>query len=167
MTIAESYHFERLEFLTVGTLGPRGQRAFYLQCRGEGQFVSFKIEKQQVAALADYLGRMLADLPESSSDEVRDSTDLSLREPVVAAWTIGSMGVAYAEEADRLIVIAEELTDPDDELEPATARFTLERGQVAGLVDRAQLIVSAGRPPCQYCGRPLESANGDWCPCHN
>jgi len=167
MSAAESYHFEELEFLTVGTLGPRGQRAFYLQCRGEGQFVSFKIEKQQVAALADYLGRILADLPESDTGEVDDPPDLSLREPVVAAWTIGSMGVAYAEETDRLIIIAEELTDPDSGIEPATARFTLRRRQVTALVERAQVVVSAGRPPCQYCGRPLEPANGDWCPCQN
>jgi len=120
-----------------------------------------------VAALADYLGRILADLPESDTAEVDDPPDLSLREPVVAAWTIGSMGVAYAEETDRLIIIAEELTDPDSGIEPATARFTLRRRQVAALVERAQVVVSAGRPPCQYCGRPLEPVNGDWCPCQN
>jgi len=165
MSAAESFHFEKLEYLTVGTLGPRGQRAFFLQCRGEGQFVSFKIEKQQVAALADYLDRVLADLPEV--DVVEIPSDLSLREPVVPEWAVGSMGVAYAPEIDKLIVIAEELTDSDELLEPARARFTLDRGQVAGLVERARSIVSAGRPPCQYCGSPLESSNGDWCPCHN
>ncbi len=165
MSQAESFHFEQLEFITVGTLGPRGQRAFYLQCRGEGRFVSLKIEKQQVASLADYLERVLKDLPEVDLSDLPD--DLSLREPVVPAWTIGSMGVAYAEEIDRLIVVAEELVGSVDELEPARARFTISRGQVSGLVRRAREIVAAGRPPCQYCGRPLESANGDWCPCHN
>jgi len=165
MSPAESFHFEELEYITVGTLGPRGQRVFFLQCRGEGQFVSLKIEKQQVAALADYLERVLDDLPEA--DNMQIPSDLSLREPVVPEWTVGSMGVAYAEEIDKLIVIAEELVDPDDEVEPARARFALDRGQVAGLVERVRSIVSAGRPPCQYCGRPLETSNGDWCPCHN
>lgn len=166
MSQAESFHFENLEFITVGTLGPRGQRAFFLQCRGEGQFVSLKIEKQQVSTLADYLDRILEDLPDADQSEL--PTDLSLREPVVPEWTVGSMGVAYAEEIDRLIVVAEELPDTDDEdLEPARARFTLSREQVAGLVNRARNIVAAGRPPCLYCGRPLETANADWCPCHN
>jgi len=165
MSGAESFHFEELEYITVGTLGPRGQRVFYLQCRGEGQFVSLKIEKQQVAALADYLERILDDLPDV--DNLRMPDDLSLREPVVPEWTVGSMGVAYAEEIDKLIVVAEELLDSDDVLEPARARFALDRGQVAGLIERSKSIVSAGRPPCQFCGRPLESLNGDWCPCHN
>jgi len=165
MNAPESFHFEQLEYITVGTLGPLGQRAFYLQCRGEGQFVSLKIEKQQVAALADYLDRALAELPESELSSL--PTDLSLREPVVPAWTVGSMGVAYAEEIDRLIVVAEELVDSDHVLEPARARFTLSREQVTGLVERARDLVAAGRPPCQYCGRPLETTNGDWCPCHN
>ncbi len=165
MTEAESFHFEELEYITVGTLGPRGERVFYLQCRGEGQFVSLKIEKQQVAALADYLERILNDLPDVDNAQV--TQDLSLREPVVPEWAVGSMGVAYAEEIDKLIVVAEQLLDSDDEREPARARFALDRGQVSGLIERAQLIVSAGRPPCQFCGRPLESANGDWCPCHN
>ncbi len=167
MSPAESFHFEVLEFMTVGTLGPRGQRVFYLQCRGEGRFVSLKIEKQQVSALADYLERALEELPRPELSSLPD--DMSLREPVVPEWTIGSMGVAYTEEADRLIIIAEELTDTDDDdgPEPARARFTLSREQVAGLVGRSREIVAAGRPPCQYCGRPLETSNGDWCPCHN
>ncbi len=165
MSQAESFHFEQLEFITVGTLGPRGRRAFYLQCRGEGRFVSLKIEKQQVASLADYLERVLDELPSADLSDL--PADLSLREPVVPAWTIGSMGVAYAEEIDRLIVVAEELTDSDDQLEPARARFTLSREQVSGLVGRAREIVAAGRPPCQFCGRPLEPTDGDWCPCHN
>lgn len=165
MSSPESFHFEQLEYITVGTLGPRGQRVFYLQCRGEGQFVSLKIEKQQVAALADYLERILDDLPDAGHLRIPD--DLSLREPVVSAWTVGSMGVAYAEEIDKLIVVAEELQDSDDETEPARARFTLDRGQVQGLIERARSIVSAGRPPCPFCGRPLEPSSGDWCPCHN
>jgi uncharacterized repeat protein (TIGR03847 family) len=167
--MSESFDFDDLDFLTVGTLGPKGQREFYLQARSEGQLVSFKIEKQQVAALADYLDRVLDDLPEGDIGAPPD--DLDLREPVVAAFTVGSLGIAYAQDIDRLIVMAEAAPEGDeDDNEPrdlAHARFSLSRAQVFGLIERARGLVAAGRPPCTYCGRPLESRNRDWCPCQN
>ena len=48
----------------------------------------------------------------------------------------------------------------------ATARFHITRGQVAGFVARARQVVAAGRPPCRYCGAPLND-DGTWCPCSN
>ena len=41
------------------------------------------------------------------------------------------------------------------------------RDQVAALIIRARDVVAAGRPPCRFCGRPLESRTGDWCACRN
>ena len=165
--MTESYSFDDVEFFTVGTLGPRGERVFYLQGRGDGQLVSLRLEKQQVATLADYLERMMADLPEATIGPL--PSDLTLREPVVSSWTVGQMGVAYAADDDRLIVIAEEMLSEEDEddIEPASARFVLRREQVVGLIDRARDVVSAGRPPCPYCGRPLQPRDGGWCACSN
>lgn len=161
--MSDSFEFEELEFLTVGTLGPKGERVFYLQCRASGELVTLKLEKQQVAALAEYLDRILEELPVA---EVSDPpSDLDLREPVVEAWTIGALGVAYTQDDDRLVVIAEELVD--DEEDPASARLGVSREQVTGLIRRAREVVTAGRPPCPYCSRPLEPRNGDWCPCQN
>ncbi len=164
--MTESYSFDDVEFFTVGTLGPRGERTFYLQGRGDGQLVSFKLEKQQVMALADYLDQVLDDLPETSLGP--PPPDLSLREPVVSAWTIGALGVAYADDEDRLIVLAEEfVNDEDDVNEPNHARFVLRREQVIGLIHRARDVVAAGRAPCSYCGSPLQPRNGGWCACSN
>ena len=164
--MTESFDFRELDFLTVGTLGPKGQREFYLQARAEGQLVSLKVEKQQVAALADYLDQVLDELPDAELGPAPD--DLGLREPVVPAFTVGSLGIAYAQDIDRLIVMAEAIPETDDEEEDlAQARFSLSRAQVFGLIERARDLVAAGRPPCGYCGRPLEPRNGDWCPCQN
>jgi len=163
--MTDSFAFNEVEFFTVGTLGPRSERVFYLQGRGDGQLVSLRLEKQQVTTLADYLERVLDDLPETAIGPL--PSDLTLREPVVSAWTVGQMGVAYAADDDRLIVIAEEMVVDELEVEPASARFVLRREQVIGLIDRARDVVSAGRTPCPFCGTPLQPRNGGWCACSN
>ena len=163
--MSDSYSFDEVEFFTVGTLGPRGERVFYLQGRGDGQLVSLKLEKQQVSALADYLDQVLDDLPETTLGP--PPPDLSLREPVVSSWTVGALGVAYAGEEDLVVLLAEELVGDEEVDEPAQARFALRREQVIGLIERARDIVSAGRPPCLYCGSPIQPRNGDWCACSN
>jgi uncharacterized repeat protein (TIGR03847 family) len=169
-----SFDFRETEFLTVGTLGPRGERVFYLQGRGdhdmgEPRLVSLRLEKQQVAALADYLARVLEDLPEGEVGPTPE--DLGLREPVIAEFTVASLGVAYSNDDDRLIVMAEEMLEEEDDDEsdqvPDHVRWSLRREQVIGLVARAREVVAAGRPPCEYCGRPVEPRNGDWCACSN
>ena len=51
-----------LDRFTVGTEGPVGQRVFLLQCHRGSSLLTLKAEKQQVSVLAEYLGRLLADL---------------------------------------------------------------------------------------------------------
>ena len=163
--MSDSFSFDDVEYFTVGTLGPRGERVFYLQGRAEGSLVSLRLEKQQVAALADYLHRVLDDLPEVTLGP--PPSDLSLREPVVAAWTVGALGVAYADDDDRVVLLAEELVDEESLDDPAHARFALRREQVIGLIERAREVVSAGRAPCPFCGSPLQPRDAGWCACSN
>ena len=48
----------------------------------------------------------------------------------------------------------------------ATARFRLTRAQVQAMVRHATRVVTAGRPLCQICGRPMDPA-GHFCPRNN
>ena len=48
---------------TVGSVGPAGRRVFFIQARRDGQVVSLKLEKQQVAGLAEFLNGIMGDLP--------------------------------------------------------------------------------------------------------
>lgn len=162
--MSESFHFEAVDMVTVGTLGPKGQRVFYLQCMAEGELVSFKLEKRQAAALAEYLNRVLNETPAAEEDDPPD--DLDMREPVIEAWAIGDLGIAYDQEGGRVILMVEELLE-DPYATSASARLTLTRPQVRALVNRVRAVVAAGRPPCPFCLRPLEPSNGNWCPCHN
>jgi uncharacterized repeat protein (TIGR03847 family) len=159
------------ERFVAGTVGRPGERVFYLQASDGDHVVTLRLEKQQVAALAEYLAGILADLP--TADEVE--VDASLAEPVVEEWVVGSLAVAYEESDDRVLIVAEELVlEQDESVEPdelsvdspATARFHLTRGQVASFVRHSVELVLAGRPPCPLCGHPLDP-DGHVCPKSN
>ncbi len=148
--MSTSYEMPEVDVLTTGAIGLPGQRVFYLQARQGENVVSLRLEKTQVAALVTYLDAMLADLP--SADAL--PTDLELLEPVVAEWVVGSLGVSYDEDADRIVLLAEELVDEGEDA--ASARITATRAQIAALARHGAEVVAAGRPPCPLCGQPLD-----------
>jgi uncharacterized repeat protein (TIGR03847 family) len=88
--VSEGYDLSTPDRFTVGAIGEPGQRLFLLQCRQGPVRLTLKIEKQQVAALAEYLARIVRDqdrpghLPE----------DVALEEPSEPAWAVGTVGVS-------------------------------------------------------------------------
>jgi uncharacterized repeat protein (TIGR03847 family) len=170
--VSESFEFSEPDHVAAGALGPAGERVFYLQARQEGHVVSLRLEKQQVAALCEYLGGILNDLA-AVVEPLPALVDLV--EPVVPEWIVGALAVAYEEADDRILLVAEELIpgdDDEDEVDdplapaPATARFRLTRAQVQAMVTHAGRVVASGRPICPICGRPMEP-DGHFCPRNN
>lgn len=173
--MSESFEFTDPDHVAAGAIGPAGERVFYLQARQQGHVVSLRLEKQQVAALCEYLGGILNDLAAVVEPL---PTQVDLIEPVVAEWVVGALAVAYEEADDRILLVAEEFVateeDEDDtlaEIDPlapsaAIARFRLTRAQVQAMVTHASEVVSAGRPVCPVCGRPMEP-DGHFCPRNN
>ncbi len=157
--MSESFDLIDVDKLTVGAVGEPGRRVFVLQARHASQVVTLKLEKSQTAALAAYLDRMLEDLPGPTLDLPED---LDLEEPTEPEWVIGSLGVAYDEALDRLVLVAEEAVDEDAE-DRARARISATREQVTALARRGTELVQSGRPPCPLCGYPLDPA-GHACP---
>jgi uncharacterized repeat protein (TIGR03847 family) len=180
--MSESFDLEAPDHFTAGTVGPPGQRVFYMQGREAGLLVTLKVEKEQVRALADYLAGLLARLPAGSGAA---AADVDLIEPVEPAWVVASLGVGYDEDSDRVVIVANELSEPEDEegegeteteaevesAEPpeleagaeaaedpdaAVARFRVTRGQAAAFVERTRNLVKAGRPLCPICNRPID-----------
>jgi uncharacterized repeat protein (TIGR03847 family) len=162
--LSESFDLPDPDRFTAGTVGEPGHRVFYLQAGSATATVTLLLEKTQVGALAEYLADMLADLPTAPDHERPGPEDMALREPVDHAWVVGSIGVAYDEDDDRVMLVAEELGEED--ADNATARLRLTRGQAAAFVDHARELVAAGRPPCPFCGRPLDP-EGHVCPRSN
>ena len=176
--MSDSFEFVEPDSVMPGAVGQPGHRTFFLQVAENGAAVSFKVEKQQVAALCEYLGGILADLA-PVADEERAAPGPA-REPVDLAWVVGRLAVAYEEADDRIVVVAEEFVQIDEAdaeaidlddpaalvaagYEPATAKFRLTRAQVADFIAAGNDIVRAGRPPCRLCGQPLDP-EGHACP---
>jgi uncharacterized repeat protein (TIGR03847 family) len=156
--VSESYRLDTPDHFTVGTVGPPGQRTFYLQGREAGSLVTLKCEKTQVAALGDYLAGLLARM---KGDAPAAGVAQALLEPIEAAWPVGSLGVGYDEASDRIIVVANEAVDDEQETpaEAASARFAITREQAATFVAHANKLQRAGRPTCPMCGEPKDATH--------
>jgi uncharacterized repeat protein (TIGR03847 family) len=156
--MTDSHDFEAVDRFTAGAVGEPGRRIFLFQVRAGTTQVTVKCEKQQVAALTEYLQGVLADLP-----AVDDPTpvDLELEAPFEPEWVAGTLSVAYDDVSDLIVILIEEVGEPDDDDETdllgpdrTSLRVRLTRTQVAALVAHTVALVEAGRPPCPICGNP-------------
>jgi uncharacterized repeat protein (TIGR03847 family) len=162
--VTSSFDLSRPQRFVVAAIGEPGHRVFYVQAVEGGVVVTLKLEKTQVAALAQYVAELLADLPPVDDDDI--PYDVDLVEPAIAEWTVGTIGVAFDEARDRMVVTFQELRieddvededdDVDDEDDASLATFTITRPQAMAFVRRAAELVSSGRPPCTLCGRPID-----------
>jgi uncharacterized repeat protein (TIGR03847 family) len=110
--MSDSFDFASPDLFTAGTIGPPGQRTFYLQARQDDTLVTLKCEKEQVRALAEYLARLLERL--SSAATGAAGGDLALVEPLAPAWAVGSIGVGYDEGAERVVLVIQEAAEADE-----------------------------------------------------
>ncbi|HEX5596976.1 MAG TPA: DUF3090 domain-containing protein [Micromonosporaceae bacterium] len=175
------YAFEPPERFVAGTVGPPGERTFFLQARGGGRLVSVALEKVQVSLLAEKLEELLAEahrrfgleLPEPMTTEADNDP---LETPVDEEFRVGTLGLAF--DVDTATVIIEAIAvgeaevelgadddeEPDEDLDRLRVRLT--PVATRQFIERARRVVAAGRPPCPLCGQPLDAA-GHLCPRHN
>lgn len=159
------------EILTVDYEGSPGKRTFFVQARGEVGTFAYLIEKEQVSVLADKLREMLLLVDNSDSvasvEPARDPA-LSVEQPVDLEWRVGTIGLAYEEENDSMVILMQPVSEEEaqDELSDEGARFVLRRDQVRSFVLHALAVVEEGRPTCRLCGLPMD-ADGHFCPASN
>jgi len=161
--MSASFEFVAPDHFTTGAIGSPGQRVFYLQSREKGTLVTLKSEKEQVRALAQYLGGLLEKLPAAADAAPRD---LSLLEPIDEAWIVASIAVGYDEARDRILVVANELLEEEEGGDPASARLLITRAQAAAFVKQAGVLMKASRQICPWCSQPKD-ASGHTCPRSN
>jgi uncharacterized repeat protein (TIGR03847 family) len=174
------YAFEPPERFVAGTVGPPGERTFFLQARGGGRLVSVALEKVQVALLAEKLDELLVeaerrfgiDLP-APGDTSTDNEPLDT--PLDEEFRVGTLGLAFDVDTATVVIeaiaVGEAEAEEDEEDEDATAdrdrlRVRLTPQATRAFIERARKVVASGRPPCPLCGQPLD-ARGHLCPRHN
>ncbi|MDG4809921.1 DUF3090 domain-containing protein [Micromonospora sp. WMMD1120] len=182
--------FEPPERFVAGTVGPPGERTFFLQARGGGRLVSVALEKVQVSLLAEKLEELLSeaqrrfgvDVPELSP-VIGDNEPLDT--PVDEEFRVGTLGLAFDVDTATVVIEAiaagevesevelgdeddesddDEDDEPDEDLDRLRVRLTPQATRQ--FIERARRVVNAGRPPCPLCGQPLDPA-GHLCPRHN
>jgi len=157
--LSEIYELASPERVTVGTVGEPGQRAFFLQAREDRLLVTVRAEKQQIAALAVHVGKLLEEAPRPG--ELPSEEGLELEEFAEEHFRAGALAIAYDEDADRIVLVIQARV-PDDE-EGDELRVSMTREQAGALAIRGARLVESGRPPCPLCGYPLDP-RGHSCP---
>ncbi|HET7396880.1 MAG TPA: DUF3090 domain-containing protein [Intrasporangium sp.] len=180
------HDFEAVERFVAGTVGPAGQRAFYLQARDGARLVTVGLEKQQVAVLAERINDVLDQLapleavePGQPGGAPEDAAPLET--PFDEDWRVQTLALSWDDDG-RVIIIEchdhdpDELGDLGDEEEPGvdgpaqpallarnSMRVRLDPAAARAFARRSEALVAAGRPPCPFCGGPLD-ASGHICP---
>jgi uncharacterized repeat protein (TIGR03847 family) len=172
------FFFERPTRFIAGTVGTPGDRTFFLQAADRARVVTVALEKQQVAVLADRLEHLLDEvvtrtgtaLPAAAADN--DALQL----PIDEEFRVGAMGLAWDGDAGLVVIEAQAPTEDAEMAEqtlledvedgPDALRVRIEPTRARAFVDRARLVIAAGRPPCPLCGQPLDPA-GHVCPRQN
>jgi uncharacterized repeat protein (TIGR03847 family) len=167
-----SVDWKRPDHFTAGAVGRPGERTFSLQAREAGSVLTLKAEKEQVAALAEYLAKLLDKRPAGALAGITVG-DLALLEPLEEAWTVGSIGVGQEPVDERIVLVIEEREEQEEDqpsaaaaAETASARLAVTPSQARAFVERTRELVQAGRKACPVCGRPINLA-GHVCPRSN
>jgi uncharacterized repeat protein (TIGR03847 family) len=187
------HNFEKPDRFVAGTVGQPGQRTFFLQAKEGPRVTSVALEKQQVAILAERMDLLLdealrrsggdAAIPAVAPVGLSDANPLD--QPIVEEFRVGTITLSWDADEGSVIVelfpVVEEVAteetfgaeepeidsdEPEIEVEIEATEVLvvkLDPAYARSFVRRAQTVVSAGRPPCQFCGNPLDP-EGHLCP---
>ena len=165
------------ERFVTGTVGPPGQRTFFLQARVGNRLTSVSLEKQQVAVLAERIDQLLDEVMANTSTEsvipavaplgLDDSAPLE--QPIEEEFRAGTMTLSCDPDDERVVievfpfneaaVVSPEQLEEEDLQEPEPEEVFLVRidaGSARAFVKRAEQVIEAGRPTCPFCGNPID-----------
>lgn len=173
------HDFDPPDRFVVGTVGPPGQRTFFLQAHSGRRLVSVSCEKEQVQILADRVNDVLDEFAGEAEAPGPEDND-PLATPIEDEFRVVTLSLAW--DPNRAVVVIEafdaDIPEADEDEDDATdvpeeflesmasrqsVRVVLSAPQARSFVRRARALVSAGRPPCPFCGGPLDPT-GHVCP---
>src|SRR3954453_9371283 len=120
------HRFDPPERFIAGTVGPPGQRTFFLQARTGARVTSVPLEKQQVSVLAERIDELLDELlavvegettiPAMPPVALEDNDPLE--QPIVEEFRAGTMTLSW-DAVDERVVVEVFPYRAEDEAEPA------------------------------------------------
>ena len=147
--MSDSFDFPQADVFWPGADGTPGQRVFFLAGGVGDEMVYLRCEKQQVAALGEYLLALLEDL----SPEVEPASDLGEVTPLPFRWDVGEIGVASTSPATASSSCSRSWR-PTTRSRPPPASASPGPRQRPSPTSRSALV--AGRPDCRFCGLPVD-----------
>ena len=158
--------FDPPERFVAGTVGPPGGRTFFLQASGDGRLVSVSLEKVQVSVLADRVNDLLDAHAEGTATEPPGDGDTEpLATPIEDEFRVDTVSLAWDEGRSTVVIECHD-RDPEEEPPVDSVRVVLDPTSARAFARRCLAIVAAGRPPCPFCGQPLDP-EGHICPRSN
>lgn len=176
--------FDPPERCVAGSVGPPGQRTFFLQASGGGRVVTASLEKEQVRLLGESLAELLDEVggeagSEESAQAFLDKAPLDT--PIEDDFRVQRLSVAWEGDRRRVVLEAHDRPDLEDLLEleeaadeggaelpwsglpPQSLQVVMEPGPARAFALRCTSAIEGGRPSCPFCGQPLDPA-GHICP---
>ena len=170
------HDFDPPDRFVVGTVGPPGQRTFFLQALSGRRLVSMSCEKEQVQILADRVNDVLDQFAGEAANTSPEDND-PLATPIEDEFRVATLSLAW--DPSRAVVVIEafdadipEVAEDDDEATDVpeeflesmasrqSVRVVLSPPQARSFVRRARALVSAGRPPGPPTGHICPRSNG-------
>lgn len=159
--MSEVIELNPTDFVTIGTIGPKGKRVFYLQAGYANRVISLIIEKEQSWALSEAINELIEDLDQRyTQDDLHDAfsdLDMDLREPIQPIFRVSQMGLGYDEDQDKIVLVAQELVVRDENEiaapDPGIVRLYCTREQMRALSQQAIDTVNSGRADPKQNGR--------------
>jgi len=162
--MSQEIELNPVSFLTVGTVGPKGKRVFYLQAGDNKQVISLILEKEQARALGEAIKELMDDLKERYPDGAEGNINLAewnmeLRDPIDPLFRIAQIGLGYDETQNLVVIVAQELVTVDEDdadletTQPRIARLWGNRAHFRALSLYTHKIVTKGRADPKQNGR--------------
>lgn len=174
--------FDPPDRFVADSVGPAGQRTFFVQAVKGAQIMTVSLEKEQVRLLGESLTELLSEMAGAVADHPDEAImhdRAPLQTPIEEDFRARQLTLAWDEVTRRVNIEASDREPPDEDEDPdaddsaATygadpiglqgIRVSLPVGMARGFAARCETSMTGGRPNCPFCSGPLDPS-GHICP---
>jgi uncharacterized repeat protein (TIGR03847 family) len=166
------HDYDPPERFVAGAIGRPGDRTFYVQARAAGRATADRVEKVQLALLAERIEDLLSRVRRAGAtvdpgtvgaEDVAPPPGAVVVQPppVVEDFRAEVLSLGWDAAHSRVVIEARGPADAVGDV--PSLRVHLTAPMARGFAVRARRVIAAGRAPCPFCGLPLDP-DGHLCP---